>query len=57
MVIATRGPNDPREFVTTFGLTQPGAEIALKVYVILSTGNEAGSAALLVERPALALAA
>jgi hypothetical protein len=29
-----------------------GAEIALKVYVVLTTGNEAGSAAMLVERPA-----
>lgn len=52
IVIASREPNEPREFVTTFGLTQPGAEIALKVYVVLSTGNEAGSAAMLVERPA-----
>ena len=52
VVIATHSPNDPREFVTTFGLNQPGAEIALKVYVVLTTGNEAGSAAMLVERPA-----
>jgi len=33
-------------------LNQPGAQVAFKVYVILNTGNEAGSAALLVERPA-----
>lgn len=52
IVIATNLPGDPREFVTNFGLTQPGAEIALKVYVVLTTGNEAGSAAMLVERPA-----
>ena len=58
IVIATNLPGDAREFVTTFGLTQPGAEIALKVFVVLTTGNEAGSAALLVERPlALPLAA
>ena len=52
VVIATNAPDDAREFVTTFGLNQPGAEIALKVFVILTTGNEAGSAAMLVERPA-----
>jgi hypothetical protein len=51
VVIATRGPNDPREFVVPFGLNQPGAEVALKLYVILTTGNEAGSAAMFVERP------
>ena len=52
VVIATHAPTDPREFVTTFGLNQPGAEIALKVFVVLTTGNEAGSAAMVVERPA-----
>ena len=52
VVLDTHGPNDPREFVTAFGLNQPGAQVAFKVYVILTTGNEAGSAALLVERPA-----
>ena len=52
VVIATNLPTDTREFVTDFGLIQPGAEIALKVYVVLTTGNEAGSAAMLVERPA-----
>ena len=51
VVIATHGPNEPRKFVTTFGLNQPGAEAAFKVYVIMATDNEAGSAALLVERP------
>ena len=52
VLIATNLPGDPREFVTNFGLTQPGAEIALKVFVVLTTGNEAGSAAMLVDRPA-----
>ena len=52
-----RGPNDPREFVMPFGLNQPGAEVAQKVYVILTTGNEAGSAAMFVERPANVLLA
>lgn len=51
VVIASHLPTDPREFITTFGLSQPGARIALKVYVILSTGNEAGSNSMLVDRP------
>lgn len=38
--------------MTTFGLTQPGAQVALKVYVILNTDNEAGSAPMIVQRPA-----
>jgi hypothetical protein len=52
VVIATNQPGDTREFVTSFGLNQPGAEIALKVFVVLTTGNEAGSAPMLVDRPA-----
>lgn len=52
VVIATHEPGEPLEFVTNFGLTQPGARIALKVFVILTTGNECGSAALVVQRPA-----
>lgn len=58
VVIATNAPGAPREFVVPFGLNQPGAKVALKVYVILSTDNEAGSAAMFVERPvSLGLAA
>ncbi len=52
VVLATRGPNDAREFVTHFGLDQPGAQVALKVFVVLLTGNEAGSTAMVVTRPA-----
>ncbi len=52
VVSATHGPGEPREFTVPFGLNQPGAEIALKVYVVLTTGNEAGSAVMLVQRPA-----
>ena len=52
VVIATNAPGAPREFITPFGLNQPGAKVALKVYVTLTTGNEAGSAAMFVERPA-----
>lgn len=55
VVIAAHGPADPREFVVPFGLNQPGAEVALKVFVVLTTGNEAGSAAMLVQRPAQVL--
>jgi hypothetical protein len=52
VTIASHAPNAPREFITDFALNQPGATATLKVYVILSTGNEAGSAAMLVHRPA-----
>lgn len=52
MVLAAHGPNDPREFVTSYGLNQPGAQAAYKVFVILTTDNESGSAAMIVERPA-----
>lgn len=55
VVIATNLADAPREFVTTFGLNQPGARIAMKVYVILTTGNEAGGAAMLVQRPSMVL--
>ena len=34
------------------GVRRCGAAIALKVYVVLTTGNEAGSVAMPVERPA-----
>ncbi len=33
-------------------LAVPSPRFALKVYVILTTGNEAGSAAMIVQRPA-----
>ncbi len=55
IVIATNVPGTAREFVTPFGLNQPGAKVALKVYVILTSGNEAGSGVMFVERPAQAL--
>ena len=45
VVVATHGPNEPREFITTFGLNQPGVQVTFKLYVMLTTGNEAGSAA------------
>ena len=56
VVIASHEPGAVMEFVTAFGLTQPGARAAFKVFVVLTTGNESGSAGMVVERP-LALAA
>lgn len=44
ITIAKHEPEDAREFLTGFGLTLPGATVALKVYVILTTGNETGDA-------------
>lgn len=51
VVIATNQPGDARVFDTSFGLTQSGAKVSLEVYVILNTGNESGSAPMLVTRP------
>jgi hypothetical protein len=51
VTLATHTPADPREFVTGFGLTQPGTRATFKLFVILDTGNEAGSAPMVVERP------
>lgn len=51
VTIATNGPEDAREFAVEFGLTQPGTKVALKVYVITTTGRERGSAVMVVERP------
>lgn len=50
-MIATNSPGVPRESLTTFGLTQPGAKVALKGFVVLTTGDEAGSAPMLGQRP------
>jgi hypothetical protein len=56
VVIASHEPGEAMEFITPFALTQPGAKAAFKVFVVLTTGNESGSAEMVVERP-LALAA
>ena len=50
-VIASHELGEPIEFVTPFGLTQPGAKVSFKVYVVLTSGNKAGSAEMTVERP------
>lgn len=41
----------PREFVSAFGLTQPGARVSVSMYVITNTGNQKGSAPMTVTRP------
>ena len=51
VTVATNAPGAPREFTVDFGLTQPGTAIALKVYVVTTSGREKGSATLVVERP------
>lgn len=51
VTILTHTPSDPREFVTNFSLSAPGAKVALKVFVVLTTGNEAGSETMVVQRP------
>lgn len=43
--------DEPPELLTPFGLGQPGAEMSLKVFVVVATGNEAGSAPMKIERP------
>ncbi len=55
-VIANHTPAEPREFLTSFGLSDPGVHMVFKVFVILTTGNEAGSAAVSVQRPLAAAA-
>jgi hypothetical protein len=50
--IAEHAPGAAPEFVTSFGLTQPGASVVMKVYVISETDNEAGSNAVVTTRPA-----
>ncbi len=50
-VVATVGPDEPREMWTGTGLGRPGAQASYKVYVLLTTGNERGSDAVVVSRP------
>lgn len=51
VVIATNAKDAPREFVSTFGLTQPGAKVSVSVYVITNAGNQKGNAPMTVTRP------
>jgi hypothetical protein len=50
-VVASILPDAPLELLTLEGLTQPGAAATFKVYVVTTTGNEAGSTAMTVQRP------
>jgi hypothetical protein len=51
-VLATIAPPGPLEFSTGFALSAPGLTAGFKVYVVLKTGNERGSEAIYVTRPA-----
>lgn len=44
-------PDEPNEFTVQFGLSQPGLKVSYKVYVVLTTGNRAGSDTVVVQRP------
>ena len=43
--------NRSRTIDTNFAINQAGAIISLKLFVVLTTDNEAGSAAMVVQRP------
>ena len=47
-VVATITPTNPLELLTDAGLTQVGAVATYKIFVIVETGNEAGSESLVV---------
>lgn len=51
-VLATIDAGVPRELRTDFALSAPGLTAGFKVYVVLKTGNEKGSDAVYVKRPA-----
>jgi hypothetical protein len=51
-VLAVVAPTAPREALEDFALTAPGLTAGFKVYVVLQTGNEKGSDAVYVTRPA-----
>lgn len=51
VVLGNNAPDAPREFVTTFGLTQPGAKVSLVVVVKTTAGHEKASAPMTVTRP------
>jgi hypothetical protein len=51
-VLHTFAPEDPRAFLTVAGLATPGLAMTYKLFVRLTTGNESGSEAVTVTRPA-----
>ena len=51
VVLASHEPGEERVFFTGFALNQPGAAATFRVFVILSSGAEAGGETLTVARP------
>lgn len=52
VLVATIPKAGPLTFATGFALDEPGAIVTLRAYVVLTTGNEAASAPVEVQRPA-----
>ena len=52
VTLATVAANGVRELMSDFALDHPRLTVGYKVYVVLTTGNEKGSEALYVTRPA-----
>lgn len=50
--VLTIAPDAPRECLTAFSLTAPGMAASFKIYVVLTTGHEAGSDPVVAEVPA-----
>jgi hypothetical protein len=51
VVLATIPKGAPREYRTDFSLSEPGTAASFKVFVVLTSGNEAGSNTVTVARP------
>ena len=51
VAVATIDKDATRELLTDHFLTDPGQTASFKVYVVLTTDNEAGSNAVAVSRP------
>ena len=52
IVLATFAPSAPRPWTSSFGLLVPGSTASFKLYSITAEGNERGSNAVTVTRPA-----
>ena len=51
VVVATFAPTDPKEYFTGQFFATAGTVVSYKLYVVLTTGNEAGSDSVSVARP------
>ena len=51
VTVASFSPTDPKEYLTAQFFGTPGTVVSYKIYVQLTTGNEAGSDPVSVERP------